>query len=351
MYVSRVGPPPYSQAVSDSFYASQNPCTRSTSVCCLNGLLSGYYVGGPLTSDVTAAIGTCGESVANMQTLGLLDPLNAPAYVDGVLSQFPNSKIRRVGPGTVQLRIAMDDLKGNFSIREDLIPSVTTGAAGTGYRLRFFVGMAYLTLLPANAISTVASQTQITVVITNGLTFSFASQQDYTFIKYITMAVFQNKWVDSLLVERQMQFVRVSIVLPTGLLQNMNTGLIPLGSIRFSIGTSLPDQQDLSKWTNPCYSQDGLGMWDPSQPWREMYASSADQTCATQHNMCSNPVTALLSSNLIQFFFPIGDGAIGPSQFSSQTQYHLYVYFDVSAVDSSSGRVVTTRLEPCCTTD
>jgi hypothetical protein len=92
-------------------------------------------------------------------------------------------------------------------------------------------------------------------MVTNSLTFSFASEQDYTFLKYVTMGLHQNKWMDSLLVERRMQFVKMGVVLPTGIQQNMKTGLIPLGSIRFAIATSMPDQSNQNLWTNPCYSQ------------------------------------------------------------------------------------------------
>ena len=113
--------------------------------------------------------------------------------------------------------------------------------------------MNYFTLLPANALSTTASQTQLEIVVTNTLTFSFATQQDYTFVKYITLSLYQNKWVDGIM-ERLMQFAKVGIVLPTGLTQNMATGLVPLGSIRFAIATSLPPMSDQAQWVNPCYS-------------------------------------------------------------------------------------------------
>lgn len=161
--------------------------------------------------------------------------------MDGLFSDYPNSQVRRLGPDRVQLLISEDDLRNSFSIRQNLT-SAGLGTPNGGYKLQFFVGMSYFTLLPANAISTIASQTQVTVMVTNSLTFSFASEQDYTFLKYITMGLHQNKWVDSLLVERRMQFVKVGVVLPTGMQQNMKTGLIPLASIRFAIAKTMPDQ-------------------------------------------------------------------------------------------------------------
>lgn len=341
MYISRTGPPPYSQQVKNSFYVSQHPCTKSTSVCCLNNFKTQYVVGS-FASNITETIGSCGPSVAAMQTLGMFDPDQDSAYVDGLFEDYPNSQVYRLGPDKVQLLVSEDDLRYQFAVRENLI-STSTGAS-TGYKLSFFVGMSYFTLLPANALSTIASQTLVTVVVTDSLTFSFASEQDYTFIKYITMGLHQNKWVDSLLVERRMQYVRMGVVLPTGMTQNMQTGLIPLGSIRFAIASSLPDQMDASLWTNPCYSGDNTGMWDANQLWRNLYSSAAAQSCASQHStMCSNPITSMLSSNLVEFYFPLGDGTVGAAHFLPSVQYYLYVYFDIS-VEDASGHVTVTKL-------
>lgn len=240
----------------------------------------------------------------------------------------------------VQLVIAETDLRNSFSTRQD-IPT-TNGQTATGYTLEFFVGMAYYTLLPANAISTTVSQTRITVTVTDSLTFSFATKQDYTFLKYMSFSLYQNRWLDGLVV-REMQFARVAIVLPVGMTQNTATGLIPLGSIRFAVSRSLPDQASQELWYNPCYSQSGTGMWDSGMPWRAMYDSAAAQTCAMQHRMCSNPLAQALSSNVIEFYFPIGDREINSTHLAPGAGYSLYVYFDISARDAS-GRSVTTRL-------
>lgn len=115
-----------------------------------------------------------------------------------------------------------------------------------------------------------------------------------------------------------MQFAKLGIVLPTGMTQNMQTGLIPLSSIRFAIAQTLPDQTDESLWTNPCLSSDGSGIYDLQNPWRELYRQAATQDCATQHKLCQNPVTALLQSNLVEFYFPIGDGAISGEHFEAR---------------------------------
>jgi hypothetical protein len=84
-------------------------------------------------------------------------------------------------------------------------------------------------------------------------------------------------------------------------------------------------------------------MWDALQPWRPMFAAAASQPCAMQHTMCTNPVQAVLATNLVEFNFPIGDDAIDAAKLATGAGYSLYIYFDLSVVDTSE-RVVTTRL-------
>lgn len=74
----------------------------------------------------------------------------------------------------------------------------------------------------------------------------------------------QNKWLDGL-AERRMQFIQMGFVLPFNTRQNMETGLVPLTSVRFAIARSMPDRNNASQWTNPCYSGYGKGLLDPVQ--------------------------------------------------------------------------------------
>lgn len=153
----------------------------------------------------------------------------------------------------------------------------------------------------------------------------------------------QNKWVDSL-VDRYMQFVMVGIVLPVGMQQNMNTGLIPLSGVRFAIATSLPAQDDAIAWVNPCYSSDGAsGMMDTAVGWKNLYESAAREDCALNKPMCRNPTTAFISPSYVEFFFPIGDNAINEMHINSVQRYYLFISFDVSVTDSA-GKVSSTKL-------
>jgi hypothetical protein len=242
-----------------------------------------------------------------------------------------------VSANEVRLRIAQTDLStGGLAMRSPLESNPA------GYQLQLFVGMAYYTLLDANAMSVAASQTTITLAISNSITFSFSGSQDYSFIKYVTLTVMQNKWMDGL-IERKMQFVQMGFVLPVGTRQNMDTGLVPLTSVRFSIAKSMPDRMNSSLWTNPCFSGYGRGMFDPVQGYRQLYTSAAGQPCASDYNLCMNPIVHILPTNLVNFYFPIGDRTISDDVLASIEQYNIYVMFQLSVI-TSTGKAVATNV-------
>lgn len=334
LYLSKFsGQPPYTTAELNKFYVSQHPCQSSVSICCMRDFKDSY-VTGELGADITSVVGSCSNALQNQQTNGLFDPTKNPAYVDNLLLNYPNSSVHRVTADTIQLLLLEEDIRNEFSVEETLVEG--------GKRWTFFLGASFFTMLPAPAVSSTSSQTQITIQKSNSLTFSFASEQDYSFIKFITLSLFSNRWVDNL-VTREMQVARIGVVLPQGVQQNTATGLFPLSSVRFAVAQSLPDQSNQAAWTNPCLSSDNTGLWDIANGWRTQYEEASAQSCATQFNLCSNPITALLTNNFVQFDIPLGDGTVGPTQFNAAQRYNLYVYFDLSIVNSN-GIVSVTNL-------
>lgn len=342
LYVSKPGTtsPTYTVEAINSYFISRHPCLLTQSACCMNDYKRIYAVGS-FANNITSSIGTCGQDVQAADTLALgFDPSNNQYIVDHLFDNYPDSSVERISDGEVRLHIAQTDLsEQGLAKREDL------PGGQQGYMLTFFVGMTYFTLLPANSLSVAASQVQIQLAVSNSLTFSFASSQDYTVLKYITMSLIQTKWIDDF-VERQMQFVKVGFVLPTGLQQNMNTGLVPLNSIRFAIAKSMPSQLNASAWTNPCFSGDSSGLYDPTNVYgyHDMYLQAQQQTCAARQNLCTNPTEQVMPTNLVNFFFPIGDNAVTPQMLASYpSPYYIYVFFQLSALDSY-GKVVVTSL-------
>jgi cysteine-rich repeat protein len=345
-FISKVGASPYSTSVLETFEVSKFPCLEQPSVCCLNDYKDDYITGG-FATDITNVIGTCGSEIQAIDTVGMFDASTTQVLVASLMDNYPNSAVVSDVSGAMHLSLAANDVTNSFSKRLDF--------ADGHYELKFFVGMAYITLLPAPAISTSASQVIITVSVSPTLTFAFSSQQTYTFVQYLTMSVYQNKWIDANLVSHKMQFVNMGVVLPTGLTQNMQTGLVPLSSIRFAVAITMPDKTDTASWTNPCYSGDATGMYDDGNgngmyddelgddiatTWESMYTSAAAQTCSFVQKMCINPSVPVIANRLAQFSFPIGDDQISTA-IQNDGQYHLFVTFELSVIDTDGASIIT----------
>ena len=343
LYVSKPGAKPYTVDAINSYYASQHPCLRTDSVCCLNDYKRIYAVGA-FASNITSSVGACDEGIQAAETLSLgFNPDSNGYIVDHLFDDYPNSYVERVSAGEVKLHIAQSDLSDQGLAKKDPLPDGRTD----GYLLTFFVGMTYFTLLPANALSVTASQVQVQLSISNSLTFSFASAQDYTVLKYITLSLIETKWIQDFQ-EKRMQLAKVGFVLPTGLRQNMLTGLVPLTSIRFAVSKTTPSQLNASAWTNPCFSVDASALYDTTNVYgyRDMYQQAQQQTCAARQDLCTNPtsIDVTMQSNLVNFYFPIGENTITPAMLASfPAPYFMFVYFQLSALDTS-GRIVVTNL-------
>eukprot|EP00961_Rhodomonas_salina_P105029 1414463-Rhodomonas_salina.1 len=205
--------------------------------------------------------------------------------------------------------------------------------------------MSYYTLLPASAIATVASQTKINVVSTDAVTFATLSSLDYSFIEYVTFSLYQTIFIEDLLVEHKMQYIKVGFVVPASMLQNMDTGLVPMTSVRFAVARDTPANLDDAAWVNPCYSTNGTGLYDnTTSSLRDLYTRAQHQTCSYQTDMCVNPLTATIpGGGYVEYWLPLGENTITDAMLGSAEGYNLFVYFDVHTV-TSSGKSAITKL-------
>ena len=71
-----------------------------------------------------------------------------------------------------------------------------------------------------------------------------------------------------------------------------------------------------------------------------MYASAQAQPCASNYNLCTNPLVQIMPTNLVNFYFPIGDRTISSAILSSSEPYNIYVMFQISALTSTGQTVV-----------
>eukprot|EP00960_Hanusia_phi_P055919 763100-Hanusia_phi.AAC.10 len=270
---------------------------------------------------------------AATDTLELFNVSMNERYMDQALYGIGSSYVTHAGMGEILLHFKRLDIQEKMAMQTVL---------ATGLTMKFFVGMSFFTLLPATAIDTTASQVEVTVTNSDGMTFVTTSAQDYTFIDYISLGVLQNKFIEGGVYSRNAQFVKVGFVLPRDLRQDMNLGLVPLTGMRFAIGTELPETGS-SAWINPCYGTDAApGLFDISNSaLRDSYATAGNQECAFSKNLCTNPLTEDLTSSLVEFYFPIGLDTLNSTVLGGAKQYYIFLYFDVVVVDSMGKKSLT----------
>ena len=59
--------------------------------------------------------------------------------------------------------------------------------------------------------------------------------------------------------------------------------------------------------------------------------------------MCMNPLVSVLPTNLVNFYFPIGDRTLTSAIMNSPEPYSIYVMFQLSSV-TSTGKAVTSNV-------
>lgn len=202
--------------------------------------------------------------------------------------------------------------------------------------------MTYITLLPTNAISSTVSQTNVYVSETDSVSFATTSAQDYSFVSYVTLSLHENKYLLNSFEAYYLQFVKISFALPSDIKQNVQTGLIPLNSLRYIITDNNPSEIPTTAWQNPCHSSDGSGYFDIAEN-REIFASSGFQDCALHPHFCRNPVSSVIENGLVDFWLPLGNQVITEEMLASSSQYSIYIYHDISAV-LNDGRLVVKKL-------
>ncbi len=71
-----------------------------------------------------------------------------------------------------------------------------------------------------------------------------------------------------------------------------------------------------------------------------MYTSAQAQACASNYNLCTNLLVEIMPTNLVNFYFPIGDLTVSNAILTSSEPYNIYVMFQISALTSSGSTVV-----------
>jgi cysteine-rich repeat protein len=311
------------------------PCLHNNNICCLQEYRDLYEVGRFADAIASKVDPVCVTPPSTQASSTVFDVPAGLSWMAELLDEYPastqDSELLTRTSARYTYSISTVDVKDSFSKKV----SFPDGH----YELSWYVGMAYFTMLNINEIVTWVSQHALAISVTPMVSTTFTSDASYSFVKFIALVVYENKWLDPFLDLHRLQFVTIGLVLPSNILQNMDTGLIPLDSIRYVVGSSMPSKNDPS-WINPCYSNSYTGMYDAGMPWEAMYRGASLQPCAFNRRMCTNPISAT-NLGLVEFNFPIGNGTITPTMRNDRTHY-LFVQLGISAKDIHGNLMMTT---------
>jgi hypothetical protein len=149
-------------------------------VCCLLDYRDDYTTG-IFALNITESLGVCDVNVQGTNTRDLFDTDNTGSLITGLLHGYSQSSVSLMAESGFRLSLGMNDLARNFSQRLDFEDG--------HYELKFFVGMAYHTLMNQPLVATAVSEVQITISVSPFLTFAFSSAQKYNFVEYLVMNI------------------------------------------------------------------------------------------------------------------------------------------------------------------
>lgn len=335
LYTSRTSSSIQAEAATDSLHVSRHPCMSSTNPCCLRSYSERYHVGA-FAQNISAAVDACSDYVGGVNTIDMFDAASNDQLLSNALSGLQGSRVSRISESRLVLHINRKALREQVA-EHRLFPG--------GEQMDLFVGMAYYTLLPAERVATVVYQTRISVQVTEGIVLVTSSEAGVGSLEYLTLGLFETKYAGSDSESEgdlmHLQYVQAGLVLADGVSQNMQTGLIPLNSIRYAVAASVPDTGNQSVWNNPCFSSDGSGGFDNvTTSLRAAYLLASEQDCAQEAAFCENPASQAISGNTVNYWLPIGDGTVNSGLIGRGLNHSLFMTLTVSAALADGKRSV-----------
>ena len=350
---------------SEGMSPSDHQCVLNTDVCCLLRTLHNHVANHTFGSTMDALIyskvkpwcqpnGFPNTTAITLPTIDILNDfihsaesaMNAthsllnPDFTHGLTSTSSTASLELINTGnggTLDIHMTQNIIANDFAL-------VTQSESKTEYT--FSIGMLFIHPLSLPALSVHLSQTRIQIVSTPGLTFTTTTNQAYTFLDFIDIALYEIEYRSNsteLSSVSRLQFVRVTMVLPAGM-KHPETGLIPPTSIQITQG------DNAEAWSNPCYSadneeeRDGSGLWDFDNGTKTRFLIASEAMCAI------NSVTFCLSQNetqptpeentLYKIDIPLGDTVITTQaiQNSENTgrQYQIQLRMMVTALKQTT---------------
>ena len=310
---------------------TEHECMKSPDVCCLirmrDKFTEGTYLGEIINATIMQFCTTTGQLTST--AVGRTTQELLATFIQNITYNHTNNIIHFLNPDIVQgvpdaslqhLDIGnggVIELTIPQSLIDTLLASITQETNRTVYR--FAIGMLFFRPTDTPRLIAHVTQTKIEITSFTGLVFTTTSNQDYTFLEFLDVVLYEIHYKPNIDELSRLQLLRVTFMLPQGM-KHPTTGLVPPTSIQIS--THIEGEQ--INWINPCYSADleedrvGSGLWDFTNGTKEQFLLANDAMCTLNSvNLCQAQNETTLDpqdSTLYTIDIPIGDTVITRQQ-------------------------------------
>jgi cysteine-rich repeat protein len=323
-------------------------CSVSPDVCCLHRMSSSYHMGAfstviservsPWCTGVGGTLNATGLLKPATEILRLSDLSNTgidtgvdngttgwiqSLFASGFDRSNVSASVTRQGTGdqvsawgTVKLYVSQVDVADSLSHARKLDNTTT---------YTFSIGMLFFRPLPVPRMVTAVAQSQFQVITSAEIVATASTNQDYTFLEFLDVSLYEIEYRPSAGVLSRLQFARVVFVLPPEMWAPAD-GAVPPTSLQVAFGTSVTALQDSSLWINPCLSadnvtkRDGSGLWDFNNGTRAVFQLASEAACAAHTaSFCearNDTVEQTGDATLFSIDVPLGEDALSPELMS-----------------------------------
>lgn len=311
--------------------AGTQPCAETTDVCCLHRMLSAYHLG-DFGAWVAAHVsprcpgGVPDADTASRASAEVLAELQLQTWTEGVVDGFQAAGVQTPTRDTLILDVS----------QADVVARLAPPPEGDTYT--FTLGMLFLRPLSVPALHVVIGQATVRVFASSEVTFVASSQQSYSFLEFLDVALYELDGV---------ALARVRLQLPA----DVHNGSVPVSSVQL---TRAADVSAIDAWGLACHSaeatseRDGSALWDANET-RVRYATAFDAPCALPRtHFCA--LTEVAGLHVIDIPLGVGGLAAGPPALflrfavrAERAAYELVTQVDLQLL------VAPGTVQPLCT--
>ena len=348
LYLPRLDSPPTLDQLA-GFVPDEFPCLpfgvgkmqqrRDNTVCCLDKVNRHFTTvegfGEYMSNNNSALLQAIHDQNACLQRGS--PPSNATSELlngtqDFVVGKFQNM-LRSTSTLDSTQTVGYQDVLVFYAYEDALLSGAITKPITGGVSLRFFVGMASMTLTDTTFLSTSVSSREVSSDITSSYVFSTSGTTSFTFIKDVSVDLIE---VANQTTGETLKFARILVGVPADVTEDDVHGLIPLTSIVAKVGYT-KDTAPAIQTFYPC-----INMYSGTPKAEIDFLLEAQAWCAFQDKLCEplGPAPVNMGGQ-VSFIVPLAGDSWSKSGPQGILTKKLFLDFILAVKDKSGKRVMT----------